>query len=136
MIHRTSHLLALLLTAAAACSSPAEPVFSSATYEVVVSGETFFVKVDGAERVKVFETRLATGGQGVINGRLRDGTGGFNEGWSWHLDPATVEAVDVTIELCDGRPSMIEENRDYWFESVGQFCPWGARVVARVQAES
>ncbi|MGH7539534.1 MAG: hypothetical protein ACRELC_00890, partial [Gemmatimonadota bacterium] len=59
--------------------------------------------------------------------------GGFNTRWSWHLDPATVHAPDAAIGLCDGRPSLVEADLDYWIETVGQFCPWGARVVARTQ---
>jgi hypothetical protein len=31
--------------------------------------------------------------------------------------------------LCDGRPSFIEDDLAYWFDSVGRFCPWGAKVV-------
>jgi hypothetical protein len=37
--------------------------------------------------------------------------------------------AEVTIELCDGRPSMVEENLDYWVDTVRFFCPWGARLL-------
>ena len=50
--------------------------------------------------------------------------------WSWHVDPAAVEWADFTIELCDGRPSYIEENLCTWLEQVGSWCPWSARVIA------
>ncbi len=48
--------------------------------------------------------------------------------WSWHLDPARSEMVEMSIELCDGRPSYVEGNLDYWLGKVTQFCPWGVRV--------
>ena len=57
--------------------------------------------------------------------------GEFNSPWSWHLDPATLEVPDFAIELCDGRPSMVEAGLEYWFDRVGSFCPWGALVVRR-----
>jgi hypothetical protein len=50
--------------------------------------------------------------------------------WSWHVDPAAVSWADVTIELCDARPSYIEANLDAWIAEVGQWCPWSAVVTA------
>ncbi len=64
-------------------------------------------------------------------GTLARGDGGFNMPWSWHLLPKTVEVADFTIELCDGRPSMVEADLDYWVDTVKQFCPWGGRLVER-----
>ena len=61
--------------------------------------------------------------------QLYAGDGGFNSPWSWHLDPATIEVPDLAIEVCDGRPSMVEADLPYWLSSVKAFCPWGARVV-------
>ena len=50
--------------------------------------------------------------------------------WSWHPDPSDVDFADFTIELCDGTPSYIEENKAEWFDTVGSYCPWSARVTA------
>jgi hypothetical protein len=50
--------------------------------------------------------------------------------WSWHPDPSDVEFADFTIELCDGIPSYIEENKAEWFDTVGSYCPWSATVTA------
>jgi hypothetical protein len=62
---------------------------------------------------------------------LVDGTG-CDPQWSWHPDPSDVEFADFTIELCDAVPSYIEENKAEWFDSVGSWCPWSARVTAVV----
>jgi len=48
--------------------------------------------------------------------------------WTWHPDPATPEWADFTVEVCDGHPSDVESNKEYWF-GIG-FCPWSARVLA------
>jgi hypothetical protein len=50
--------------------------------------------------------------------------------WSWHVDPAAVEWADFTIELCDGRPSYIEDNLCSWIREVRGWCPWSAVVVS------
>ena len=42
-------------------------------------------------------------------------------------------AAEVTIELCDGRPSMVEADLGYWLRRVGSFCPWGSYVHAEIQ---
>ena len=58
----------------------------------------------------------------------RPGKSPYDPQWSWHLDPTTIEMVDMAIELCDGLPSFVEHNLDYWLESVRQYCPWSAHV--------
>jgi hypothetical protein len=56
------------------------------------------------------------------------GDGGFNAPWSWHLDPLSIAVPDASIELCDGRPSMVQSDLDYWVDTVHTYCPWAARV--------
>jgi hypothetical protein len=65
-----------------------------------------------------------------VNGRLAAGHGGFNLGWSWHLDPDAWNLVEASVELCDGTPSFVEEDIPYWLENVGSFCPWSSFVAA------
>lgn len=38
--------------------------------------------------------------------------------------------AEVTIELCDGTPSLVEADLDYWLNAVGRFCPWSAELVS------
>lgn len=63
----------------------------------------------------------------IPNGMIvRGGDGGVNVGYSWHIDPNSVEFAEFTVELCDGRPSYVEEG-----SLTGErFCPWSAEVVA------
>ena len=79
--------------------------------------------VDEAERL------LATGQQRIPTLDLRDGVD-CDSRWSWHVDPATPGWADSTIELCDGCPSDVEENKAYWIGTVQQYCPWSALVEA------
>lgn len=70
----------------------------------------------GEERIPAFD-------------ELVDGTD-CDAQWSWHADPAAMSFVDLAIELCDGCPFHIEEDKAYWLDTVGQYCPWTARVTA------
>jgi hypothetical protein len=122
--------LSVVLVAATceASTAPEPPV----RYLLEVSGETFVVEVRTTDQVDQLEARLASGQEGVISGELAAGDAGYNQPWSWHMVPTTVHAPDVAIEVCDGRPSMVEEDLEYWVETVERFCPWGATVVSRL----
>ena len=129
----TLALMGLALGLGACDDDPSGPDLP-AQYNVEVSGEQFTVEVTTQAQVDDMEARLASGEEGVINGQIVAGDAGYNDPWSWHMVPATVEAVDAAIEVCDGRPSMVEADLDYWLDTVGRFCPWGATVVSRVEA--
>ena len=64
-----------------------------------------------------------------ISGPVDPGNGGHNMGWSWHFRPGQWELVEISIELCDGRPQDVEDDVGKWIADVGIFCPWGSYVV-------
>ena len=127
---RIAHVTAVVVLMA--CGE-ASGLPSSALFEVDVAGETFRVRVETTEQIAQLEARRAAGAPGVIMGSLKAGDGGFNQPWSWHLDPATVETPDMAIELCDGRPTHVEQDLEQWLNVVKSFCPWGATVVRRLE---
>ena len=100
-------------------------------FTIEVSGESFLARSSDAGTIAALDARLASGVSGVILGELAAGDGGFNAPWGWHWIPGTIEVPDASIELCDGRPSMVEADLPYWIDTVEAFCPWGATVVAR-----
>ena len=73
--------------------------------------------------------QLLTSGDQLIPifGTLIDGTD-CDPQWTWHPAPADMSFAELAIELCDGCPSHIEDDKSYWLGTVGQYCPWGARV--------
>ena len=132
-----SPVLPLLLSAAlGACDDAVQPEQNPAfTIEVAGEGfsEEFTVEVTTQAQVDELEARLDSGDEGVIIGDLISGDGGYNAPWSWRLDPETVHAADASVEVCDGRPSMVEDDLDYWLNTVERYCPWGAKVVERIR---
>jgi hypothetical protein len=92
---------------------------------IAVANETFRVHLLDQRQIDAAH-RAASGGPARIpNGRIVAGTGP-NAGWSWHLED--VEFVEVTTEVCDGRPSDVE--REGVNFGAGRFCPWIARVIS------
>jgi hypothetical protein len=115
----------VLTLAAAGCGGSDTAPSPARTATVEVSGETYRIALTTAELVAAAEAAKAGTGPRIPNGRIVMGTG-VNTGWSWHVED--VQFADVTIELCDGRPSDVE--RQGLGFGGGRFCPWGARVVA------
>ena len=104
---------------------------AGAVFVLEVSGEEFRALVTEAEALADLQARLEARTEGVVSGTLASGDGGFNAPWSWHWVPGSVHTADFAAEVCDGRPSMVENDLDYWIYTVKQFCPWGATVVRR-----
>ena len=65
-----------------------------------------------------------------VNGALLAGDGDFNTPWSWHIDPNDIVFADFSTEVCDGTPSMVENDLRYWLNVVKRFCPWSSKVLS------
>lgn len=129
MNRRSRWLLAAALLGTGACDET-----DGVTYTIAVEAEQFRIHVTDAQAIARLDERMRTNTTGVIMGRVVAGTGGVNSPWSWHLEPESITVPDVTIELCDGLPSYVEDNLAEWLVQVGNYCPWGARVIARDDA--
>jgi hypothetical protein len=76
---------------------------------------------------------LPTAQRRLVNGRLVQGSGGYNTNQSytfkWHFDEKDWQLTDLSIEIYDGRPySDIDLHLDYWLDSVKRFAPWGYSI--------
>ncbi len=120
-----------LLNACGGCNGGKLPRYY-ADFVVRVEDERFVIRLVRPDQIQTARQILQTGQQKIVIGSLKEGHGGFNRDvvtnrwWSWHLDPSTVTFAEAAIELCDGRPSFIEENLNYWLNTVRSFCPWGS----------
>jgi hypothetical protein len=106
----------------AGCVPQRNPV---ATFRVV--DETFKIELATPELVQHARDLLA--GEEVAsipNGKVVRDDPGVNAPWSWHIDPATLEFADMTIEVCDGLPSYVEDGT----VTSDQYCPWSAEIVS------
>ena len=95
------------------------------TFKVV--DEQYRVLVTDPANVAIVND-LLDGGEGprIPNGEVAPGDGGVNGPWTWHIDPATLEFADMTTEVCDGKPSFVEDG----LVSGDRFCPWSAKVIS------
>jgi hypothetical protein len=106
----------------AGCTPDRNPV---ATFQVV--DEQYKIELATPELVEHAEALLA--GEAVAsipNGVVVRDDPGPNAPWSWHIDPATLEFADMTIEVCDGLPSYVEDGT----VTSDQYCPWSAEIIS------
>lgn len=132
-------LLTLFVVVLAGCggdsaptATPLPPTATSQPTSVVV---TF--RVAGVEeyRIELIDPQLIAVAQKLLageeapkipNGLVVRGDPGVNVGYTWHIDPNSVEFVDVAIEVCDGLPSFVERGE----VTSDRYCPWDAQVIA------
>jgi hypothetical protein len=100
------------------------------SFTIDVVGERFTVIATDPETIRLLTENYEGRNSMHVSGMLVRGDGGFNSPWPWHLDPDTVRMAEISIELCDGRPSLIEEDLEYWLDTVGNYCPWSSKVVS------
>jgi len=62
----------------------------------------------------------------IPNGVVVRGDPDVNVGYTWHIDPESVEFADFTVEVCDGLPSDVEQG----IITSDRYCPWSAEVIA------
>ena len=101
-----------------------------ATFDV--GGERFQVWVTNPQTIRqILDLWTGASEASIPNGRILRGRGRgrHNAPWHWHLDPRDIAMAELSIELCDARPSYVEANRDEWIAQVGRYCPWAAQLV-------
>lgn len=94
---------------------------SSSNTEGVASFEAYLVKG------QVIVDELGNPDIGIINGDLITAQRSVKHDWDFTLNGNTLGFADFTTEVCDGQFLDIENDPDYWFNTVGNFCPWNTR---------
>jgi len=112
-----------LATSACRHDTPTTPS-SNAVVTFSVASETFRVLLTRADQVAAARAAERGGPARIPNGRIVLGTQ-VNTGWTWHLED--VAFAELTIELCDGRPSDVERQGTQF--GGGRYCPWGATIL-------
>lgn len=121
----------------ASCAVPASPMpqatpdcgptGTEAPVAVVdVSGEVYRIALTTPDALAGARAILAgTSAATIPNALVRYGDPGLNAPWSWSIDPATLEWAEMTTEVCDGRPTQLQDG----VITFERFCPWTARLL-------
>lgn len=98
-----------------------------ATFDVV--GEQYSIFITNNETIQeLFAVQRGESRATIPNGLIVEGAVFYNQPWSWHIDSEDIHMVEMTIELYDGVPSFVENELEYWLESVHRYAPWSATI--------
>jgi hypothetical protein len=97
-----------------------------ATFDVVTEPLTIALS-DPAAREKAIALFHGAATGGIPIGKLICEPADYNAPWSFHVDPGTLRFSSGAIELCDAKPSYINENCAAF--GKGTYCPWGAKLI-------
>ena len=70
-----------------------------------------------------------------ISGTIVRSIASYNPNWSFHIDPASIEFFENSIELCDASIEFVESNLDQLGESALPnlfWCPWRSTIKAEL----
>lgn len=95
-----------------------------------VEGEEYKIFIKNEETIAdILALQRGESQARIPSGRIIGEPASYNAPWSWHIDPMDIHMAEFTIELCDGLPSHVEGDLDYWVNTVGRFCPWSAEII-------
>jgi len=99
-----------------------------ATFRVIE--EEYSIFITNPETIEqVYALQRGESNANIPIGLVRRGAVSYNQPWSWHIDSEDISMVEMTIELSDGLPSYLEEDLDYWVDTVKYFSPWSAKLI-------
>jgi hypothetical protein len=120
----------VLILGSAACVSPTPPPPEEAGVIVtflVAEQEEYKIRLTDPMDIEFARQLLNDeAAPSIPNGLVVRGESDVNLGYTWHIDPDSVDFVDVTTEVCDGLPSDVEQG----IITSEYYCPWAAEVIA------
>ncbi len=121
-------LLALLLPSA--CRRDSSDLKGGVLATFDVAGERYSILFKNPQAIAaVLAVQKGESQAHIPNGKLVKGQVSYNQPWHWHIDPEDVSMAEMTIEIYDGLPSHVENDLEYWLNTVKRFAPWQAKII-------
>jgi hypothetical protein len=70
-----------------------------------------------------------------VQGTVVKASAPYNPGWSFHLDPGSIDFFELAIEVCDASMQYVEAHLDEVGGSTlpgSHWCPWSSQLVDEV----
>lgn len=111
---------------------------SQAYFQVMDSAEKIYV-IKLVESSKIEHARKTLSGKETkrvhIQGTIVKEPASYNEGWSFHLQPSSIDFFEMAMEVCDSNVELVAND----LASVGgaflpgnHWCPWASRLVREI----
>ena len=101
-----------------------------------VAGDSIIVRVNQAAAIQKARDVLAgRSGSVIMTGKIVPVSAFYNPGWSFHVDPLTVEFTELATEVCDASIGGVERALNDLggsFLPGFRWCPWTAKILAEL----
>jgi uncharacterized protein (TIGR03437 family) len=101
-----------------------------------VAGDSIIVRVNQAAAIQKARAVLAgRSGSVIMTGKIVPVSAFYNPGWSFHVDPLTVEFTELATEVCDASIGGVEQALNDLggsFLPGFRWCPWTAKILAEL----
>ncbi|MCL1475531.1 hypothetical protein [Argonema antarcticum] len=139
LIGRVLTVLALVTMLGIGFSTPSYAATPARFVFTDLAGGSEFV-IELTDESKIQKARNILNGtekeQTHVLGRIIKKSAPYNPGWSYQLEPATIDFFSFAIEVCDSSIMYLEDHLD---EAGGAFlpgalwCPWSSRLVKEIK---
>ncbi|MDX8355658.1 hypothetical protein [Cognatiyoonia sp. IB215182] len=109
-----------------------------AYFEMIdIDEKPFVIKLVGEDQIRVARRILAGEEKERIHiqGTIIPSTASYNPGWSYHLDPTSIDFFAFAVEVCDAASTYVEENlADIGgaFLPGNHWCPWSSELKSEL----
>lgn len=102
------------------------------------SKENFLARTDNPQVIAEARAQLALPEEHRgkhVTGLIQRIPRGQNLGWGWQHIDSEWNFAEINVEVCDARPSYVEDHLDEWLRTPGRFCPWRCRIKSEESAQ-
>lgn len=99
--------------------------------------ETFVIKLNDPEIIEKAQNILDGGEKKAVHvtGVVVKESASYNDSWSFHLDPDSIDFFEVSAEVCDSSIQGVEDHLDEVggaFLPDNRWCPWSSRLIREI----
>ena len=105
---------------------------------VMTDGQSKFV-IKLVDRDKIEHARRILRGEEThrvhVQGKVIKEPADYNPGWSFYLQPESIDFFEYAVEVCDATITYVEEHLDDVCGSTlpdCHWCPWGSRLIEEI----
>lgn len=106
--------------------APTEAYF---VFDSPPGSDTFVFKLSDSQKIQQARDILASGTPKIVAGTIIKQPVYYNFAWSYHLDPESIQFLDLAAEVCDASIRYLEENLE---SAYPVWCPWLSRLLKEI----
>lgn len=129
---KSAALSILMLAALHAHAAPVQAENrAKALFEVKMGQSRFVIKIQGRQAVRDARRIIRTKRPVFMMGQVVAAPASYNRKWRFHVEPSSIQFIELAMEVCDANPRFIQENLSRIGDGIlpnGIWCPWASKL--------